>query len=217
MRLHLLLSSSSEIIPYNYQEKLLGTFHKWLGLNELHDEISLYSWSWLQGSGRAEGGLAFPEGAKWFISFWDESIGSRIINGVMKDPAVFSGMEVKEIQIQNTPQFSCREVFKLASPVLIRKYENGRAMHLTYESEEATHYLSETLKKKLKTAGLNNEVRVSFDKSYLHPKTKLIDINGIKSRANYCPIVIEGDPEAICFAWNVGTGHSTGCGFGAMY
>lgn len=60
-------------------------------------------------------------------------------------------------------------------------------------------------------------MKVSFDKNYFNPKTKLVRINGIDSRANFCPVIIEGNPEAIRFAWNVGVGHSTGCGFGAIY
>ena len=45
---------------------------------------------------------------------------------------------------------------------------------------------------------------------------KLVDIKGIKHRASLCPVVIEGDPVAISFAWNVGAGHLTGSCFGAL-
>ena len=126
-------------------------------------------------------------------------------------------MIVKEIQMQNTPQFSKKEKFNVASPVFIRKYdENNKAIHLTFKDEDADFYLTETLKKKLNTANLSTNVKVSFDKNYLNPKTKLVNIKNIKSRANFCPIIIEGDPEAIKFAWNVGVGHSTGSCFGAL-
>ena len=102
--------------------------------------------------------------------------------------------------------------------MFIRKYdENKKAKHLTYEDEEADYYLTETLKKKLQSAKLDYNIRVSFDRSYFKSKTKLVKINEIKSRANFCPVIIEGEPEAIKFAWNVGVGHSTGCGFGALY
>ncbi|MEW6005837.1 MAG: CRISPR-associated endoribonuclease Cas6 [Stygiobacter sp.] len=218
MRLHFNLMPNTKIVPFDYQHYLIGTFHKWMGWNEIHDEISLYSLSWLQGGKMTKDGFDFPNGARWFISFWDEEIGKQLIMSAMKEPDVCCGMKVKDIQIQENPNFSNKEKFIAASPIFIRKYdENRKAKHLTYKDEEANFYLTETLKKKLKTANLDYEVKVSFDKNYMYPKTKLVKINGIENRANFCPVIIEGNPEAVKFAWNVGVGHSTGCGFGAMY
>ena len=218
MRLHFYLTRNNETIPFDYQHYLIGAFHKWMGWNEIHDEISLYSLSWLQGGKMIKDGFDFPNGARWFISFWDEEVGKQLIMSAMKDPKVCCGMVVKEIQMQDTPQFGSRERFITSSPVFIRKYdENKKAKHLTYKDEEADYYLTETLKKKLQYAKLDYNIRVSFDRSYFKSKTKLVKINEIKSRANFCPVIIEGEPEAIKFAWNVGVGHSTGCGFGALY
>lgn len=218
MRLHFNLTPNKEIVPFDYQHFLIGTFHKWMGWNEIHDEISLYSLSWLHGGKMVKEGFNFPQGAKWFISFWDEDIGKQLIMNAMKDPDVSCGMYVKEIQIQETPQFGTKEKFKAASPIFIRKYDgNRKAIHLTTKDEDADYYLTETLKKKLKTVNFNYNVRVAFDKSYHIPKTKLVKINGIENKANFCPIIVEGHPEAVKFAWNVGVGHSTGCGFGALF
>lgn len=218
MRLHFLLTPNSQTVPFSYQNFLIGTFHKWMGWNEIHNEISLYSLSWLQGGKKVKNGFDFPKSARWFISFWDEEIGKQLIMNAMKDPSVCCGMSVKEIQIQETPQFGAKEKFIAASPIFIRKYDEKRkAIHLTTIDEDVDYYLTETLKKKLKTANLDSDVKVSFDKTYINPKTKLVKVNGIENRANFCPVIIEGDPEAIRFAWNVGLGHSTGCGFGAIY
>jgi CRISPR-associated endoribonuclease Cas6 len=218
MRLHFSLTPNIEIIPFNYQHFLIGTFHKWMGWNSIHDDISLYSLSWLQGGKMTNNGFHFPQGAKWFISFWDEEIGKQLIISTMKDPDVCYGMKVKEIQIQDTPHFSNKERFTAASPIFIRKYDdNYKAQHLTVKDKDADKYLTETLKKKLRTAGFDYEINVNFDKYYINPKTKLVKINEIENRANFCPVIIEGNPEAIKFAWNVGVGHSTGCGFGSLY
>ena len=218
MRLHFYLTSNTESVPFDYQHYLIGSFHKWMGWNEIHDEISLYSLSWLQGGKMIKDGFDFPNGARWFVSFWDEEIGKQLIMSAMKDPAVCCGMKVKEIQMQDTPQFGSRERFIASSPVFIRKYdENKKAKHLTYKDKETDYYLTETLKKKLQSAKLDYDIKVSFDRSYFKSKTKLVKINEIKSKANFCPVIIEGDPEAIRFAWNVGVGHSTGSGFGALY
>jgi len=217
VRLHFNLTPNTETVPFDYQHLLIGVFHKWMGWNEIHDEISLYSLSWLQGGKMVKGGFDFPNGAKWFISFWDNEIGKQLMINALKDNVVCCGMTVEEIQMQNTPQFGKKEKFNVASPVFIRKYdEKKKAIHLTYKDPDADFYLTETLIKKLKKADLSTNVKVSFDKNYLNPKTKLVTIKNIKNRANYCPIIIEGDPEAIKFAWNVGVGHSTGSGFGAL-
>ena len=218
MRLHFYLTKNTQAVPFDYQHYLIGAFHKWMGWNEIHDEISLYSLSWLQGGKMIKDGFDFPNGARWFVSFWDEEIGKQLIMSAMKDPAVCCGMKVKEIQMQDTPQFGSRERFIASSPVFIRKYdENKKAKHLTYKDKETDYYLTETLKKKLQSAKLDYDIKVSFDRSYFKSKTKLVKINEIKSKANFCPVIIEGDPEAIRFAWNVGVGHSTGSGFGALY
>lgn len=218
MRLHLYLSPNNQIVPFDYQHFLIGAFHKWMGRNELHDDISLYSLSWLQGGKMIKDGFNFPNGAKWFISFWDEEIGKQLIMSAMKDPDVCCGMNVSEIQIQDNPTFGNKERFTAASPIFIRKYdENRNAKHLTPNDNDADYYLTETLKKKLSIAKLNYKADVRFDKNYFNPKTKLVRINGIENRANFCPVVLEGDPEAIKFAWNVGIGHSTGSTFGALY
>ncbi|MGK9368411.1 CRISPR-associated endoribonuclease Cas6 [Melioribacter sp. Ez-97] len=217
MRIQFSLTPNTELVPFDYQYYLVGRFHKWLGRNEIHDEVSLYSISWLKGGKMARNGFNFPEGGRWFIGFWSEEIGKRLIAGAMDDPDVCCGMKVSVIQIQEEPKFAERERFIAASPVFIRKYdENRKAIHLTFKDEEADFYLTEALKTKLKHANLDYEVKVSFDRSYKRAKTKLVRINGIENRANFCPVIIEGDPAAVNFAWNVGVGHSTGCGFGAL-
>lgn len=218
MRLHFKLSKNEQTVPFDYQHFLIGAFHKWIGWNEIHDEISLYSLSWLQDGTMVKNGFDFPNGARWFISFWDEEIGKQLIMNAMKEPSICCGMNVKEIQIQETPKFGSHERFMVSSPIFIRKYdENKKAVHLTYKSEKVDDYLNETLKRKLEKAELKLKLNVSFDKNYHSPKTKLVRINGINNRASFCPVILDGEPEAIQFAWNVGIGHSTGSGFGALY
>ena len=43
MRLHIKTSQNQIKIPFDYQQKLTGVLHKWLGENnQEHGEISLY-------------------------------------------------------------------------------------------------------------------------------------------------------------------------------
>lgn len=50
MRLHVRFSKNLSTVPFNYHQHLVGALHKWIGeKNELHDQMSLYSMSWLTG------------------------------------------------------------------------------------------------------------------------------------------------------------------------
>jgi hypothetical protein len=66
MRLHFTLTPNQQPLPFAYQHFLIGAFHKWLGHNLLHDDISLYSLSWLQDGTMRNGALNFPRAARWF-------------------------------------------------------------------------------------------------------------------------------------------------------
>ncbi|HKJ32466.1 MAG TPA: CRISPR-associated endoribonuclease Cas6, partial [Balneolales bacterium] len=88
------------------------------------------------------------------------------------------------------------------------------------KDEEADAALTRVLRKKLEKAGYetkDREVMVGFDRSYPKAKTKLVDIKGIKMKASMCPVIVQGTPEAVQFAWNVGVGELTGSGFGALW
>ncbi|MBE2190369.1 MAG: CRISPR-associated endoribonuclease Cas6 [Candidatus Kapabacteria bacterium] len=217
MRLYLSLTPTNTIVPFDYQYLLLGKFHDWLGVNEFHDKISLYSFGWLSGGNVKGKGIEFRNGANWFISFWDEEIGKKIIFNALKRPDFIYGMKVNEVVIRDTPSFTQNEKFMVSSPVLVREYsENKSAKHLTFDDKSADDLMTKTMQRKLSEVGLKNDIQIRFDRDYHKSKTKLIKINGIENRVNVCPIIIEGSPESIQFAWNVGVGHSTGSGFGAL-
>lgn len=220
VRLHFFLSPNVEPVPFDYQHYLTGAFHKWLGHNTQHDEISLYSLSWLDGSSMTRGALNFPRGARFFISFHDDALAERVVNGALTDPEVCRGMRVMEINQQPTPRFGERHTFKVGSPVLAKSKEvEGKVRHFLYSDAEADGVLTATLRHKLDVAGHgapHNTVAVNFDRTYGSPKTKLVAIKNIHNRASICPVTVEGTPEAVAFAWNVGVGHGTGSGFGSL-
>lgn len=217
MRLYFKLSSTNEIVPFDYQYFLLGKFHKWLGENDLHDKLSLYSFGWITEGEVLNKGLTFKSDAMWFISFWDEEIGKKIIFNSMKDADFIFGMKVIDITIKDTPSFSSRERFSVSSPVLIRHYlDNREVKHILSENPLSDELMTKTMQRKLREANCDDDISIRFDRYYPKPKTKLVKINGIDNKANFCPVIIEGNPESIKFAWNVGVGHSTGSGFGAL-
>ncbi|MEO9884690.1 MAG: CRISPR-associated endoribonuclease Cas6 [Balneola sp.] len=221
MRLHLTLTPNTELVPFNYQHQLTGALHKWLGQNDLHDKISLYSFSWLRGKAeRVEGGLNFPNGAKWFISFWEDEHTKKLKDGILKEPEVIFGMKVDKIKEQNIPEFGNDYRFTVASPVLVRaNQDDGSRKHILYNEKEADRILTKRMKAKLQAANLSSgdsDISISFDRSYPNPQTKLVDIKGTKLRTSVCPVKIEGAPQAVKFAWTVGVGELTGSGFGAI-
>lgn len=220
MRIYIKTTPSTRIVPYDYQQRLTGVLHKWLGDNDLHDLISLYSYSWLmKGEGKGKSGLSFDRGSEWFISFYDDTYLKKIIDTILKSPEMFGGMEVKEVFIQENPDLTRQEVFHLASPVLIkRNITEDFEKHYTFNDEESNALMKETLLHKMKEVGLEQDdtLEIAFDLSYHKRKTKKVNIHGIGNIANYCPVIIKGKPETKLFAWQVGLGNSTGSGFGCL-
>lgn len=217
MRIHLKLTQNKIPVPFNYHESLVGAFHKWAGANDFHDNLSLYSLSWLSGGVAKKEGLTFERGASWFISTHDTSILKKVIQGISTDPSINYGMMVKEILIQEEPIFKTKQNFLLASPAFIKRTIDGRVKYYLYNDPTSSDLLTETLKHKLQKAKISDEgVRIEFDKTYPNPITKMISYKTIKCRASLCPVIITGNQQQIAFAWNVGIGNSTGIGFGAL-
>ena len=219
MRIYLKLTPNTEKCPFNYQQNLVGAFHKWIGKNDIHDQLSLYSMSWFSPGKNIKGKyLNFSEGATWFISSPNPNLIKQLIMGIRDNPSVAFGMFVNELVIQQTPTFGNSVKFQVATPVLVqRTLENKRKKQYGFDDGEVDDLLTETLKNKLIKAEINSEgVKVQFDKDYPKPIRKKITYKGIGNLANICPVIIDGPPEAIAFAWAVGVGNSTGIGFGAL-
>ena len=220
MRIHISTTKNTCLVPFDYQQKLVGTIHKWIGNNSIHDSISLYSFSWLNGGQKVSDALNFPKGATMFISFYDDVIIRKVIKSILDDPQMFCGMSVTNITIDDTPSLENQELFYCASPIFIkRKMEDGNIKQFTYDDEQTSTLLKETLTAKMREAGLEEDeaLDIKFDTSYNRKRLKLIHYRGIGNKANLCPVIIKAKPETKLFAWNVGIGNCTGIGFGAIY
>lgn len=220
MRIYLQLTPNTEPVPFNYQQSLVGAFHKWLGENELHDDISLYSLSWLQGGRmrRDKKGYDFQYGAEFCISSPLEDLHQKSVSGIFKDQSIRWGMRVAEVTMKPTPDFGAEHRFLVQSPILIKRERSAgkHQQYYFYDDLVADQYMTETLQKKLNRSNLSTEVSVAFDRSFPNPHTKKITFNQIDIKASVCPVIVKGDPEAVRFAWDVGVGNSTGIGFGAL-
>ncbi|WP_430973915.1 CRISPR-associated endoribonuclease Cas6 [Sunxiuqinia rutila] len=217
MRIHLKIKTTGELIPFDHQPLLTGAIHKWLGWNNEHGRVSLYSFSRLERGRATPDGLKFDKGTSFFFSSHEPELIKKLIAGIQKDSSLFHGLQVEEIILQEDPDFSGRELFFVASPIFIKRKDGERVDHITYDDLRANTCLQETLLTKMKKAGINDEsLRIWFEDKYPKAGTKKINYNGIQNRASWCPVIIEGKPETKRFAWNVGLGNSTGIGFGAI-
>jgi CRISPR-associated endoribonuclease Cas6 len=187
MRLYLQVTRNSKPISFNYQSYLTGAIHKWLGNNEHHGALSLYSFSWFENvSVRKNTGIMLNDNSYFFISAYREELIKQMIDGIMKDPSICFGSRVAEIQIKDTPLFSSTEKFLTGSPVFIKRRFDKSEKHITFDHPQCNDYLTETLQKKLKAANLTFEnIKVKFDTSYSSPKTKVVKYKEITQPGKY--------------------------------
>ncbi|OFX53965.1 MAG: CRISPR-associated endoribonuclease Cas6 [Bacteroidetes bacterium GWB2_41_8] len=217
MRIHLKIQTSNKIIPFDHQPLLTGTIHKWLGWNDEHGKVSLYSFSQLEGGKATPNGLRFERDTSFFFSSHNPDLIKKMISGIQADASMFHGLTVSEIIIQEDPDFSDRELFFTASPIFIKRKAGDRVDHIKFDDSRANSCLKETLQTKMNEAGIEDEsFEIRLETTYPKAGTKKITYNGVQNRANWCPVIIEGKPETKLFAWNVGLGNSTGIGFGAI-
>jgi CRISPR-associated endoribonuclease Cas6 len=221
LRLHLYLSTT-QAVPFDYLPTLKSAFHLWTGHNDtLHNGLSRYSFSWLRGGQAGRGGIRFAEGAHWFISTPNREIIHTIISGVLRAPEIGLGLRVQDVRMQEAPEFTAGEQpFRVASPVFIKhEIELGKpADHLLPGHPLTDELLTTTLRSKLRQAGLVDAgVTVRFDPIHIATaKSKLFRYKQVQCRGSICPVLVSGSSEQIQFAWEVGVGHSTGIGCGAL-
>ncbi len=219
MRLKIKLTKNKTVVPFNHQQKIVGTIHKWLGRNEVHGSPSLYSFSQLQNAELLENGFNFPYGSVFYFSSTDNSLLTRVYKGIKSDPTLFNSLKVYEIDMISEPAFRNRERFYLLSPIFFKQKIEGRKnpRHLTFEDEDIDGLLTESTKKRLVHNGIFDDgLKIVFDRNYSGKKTKVINYKGVGNKTSVCPIIVEGKFETMEFLWNNGVGHSTGIGFGCL-
>lgn len=198
---------------------LTGTIHKWIGNNnDEHGKQSLFSFSFFQNVLSIKNkGLSLKNDSYFFFSSYDIDLCKKVLAGIKRDPDLFNGISVKEVQLMQTPEFCDCERFLTASPILLKLKRDDGQKHILFSDTESSVLLTISIKSKLEKASLSSEgISVEFDNFYPNPKTKLMNYNKIKNKTSVCPVIIKGTPEQIAFAWEVGLGNSTGIGFGAL-
>lgn len=226
MRIQLVLSSNIQPVPFSYLQDLRSALHNWLGPNDIHDDLSLYSLGWLKGGEKVGRSLYFPQGATWNLGFYDSDLGWKLAEGIIKNKNLAYGMSVEKALEISHPGFESPMRFAVDGAVLVRDTRaDGSRECVLWNDIRADVLLTQKLIQKMKKAGLDErhqQVKVRFDRSYTKAREKVMvakrvpNAKDIEHKANVCPVIIEGTPEAIHFAWLVGVGDLTGSGFGAL-
>ena len=179
----------------DYFTKLLGFIHKCLGKNDLHNDISLYSYSHIHNN-------SFT-----FVSY-NINVIDKIVKGAMFYKKMFDNCEVVSFKLIHI--IYQKNVFKCASPFFVKDSENK---HLIFK--EAELQVKSTLIKKAARANIDLS---DFDIEFINfEKTKLIKIHEINNKCFVSSVKIHGNDTVKSFACQVGLGNSTGCGFGFIY
>jgi CRISPR-associated endoribonuclease Cas6 len=90
------------------------------------------------------------------------------------------------------------------------------ALHYSHSTSKSSKVYSTVPISELAKQGLTTDVHVAFDHTYHNPIIKMVKYRDINIKGTLCPVIVEGDPRAVQFAWEVGVGNSTGIGFGAI-
>lgn len=220
MRIYFSTTPNRETVGFDYQAKMISRLHVWLGKDNVeHDELSLYSFSNLTGGYAHAGKLHFENGAHFFFAAHSADVIERVISATRKDPNLVNGMKIQEIVIADRLEPESNRIYcYAASPILVKQWrEAGQWNHLTWDNPACDEIMTNLMKKKMAKAGIEGDIKIRFDRDYAKAKTKLIDIHGIKSKANICPVILESDsPDVLRFTYDAGIGHGTGSGFGAV-
>jgi CRISPR-associated endoribonuclease Cas6 len=218
MRIHLKLTKNSEPVPFTYQEQMTDLIHNWTKEYAYPSKVSLHSFSNLRRGKKVADALSFENGSSFFISSWNNDFLHEIIKSVQENSSFCFGMRVSEIIIQETPDLTNIDFFRLASPVLICRTVANKKEYYYHNDDNAGTLLTETIRTKMKAAGLtpDESLSIAFDVSFHNGHKKRISYKGVSNPVSVRPVIIKGENETKQFIWNVGLGNSTGIGFGAI-
>lgn len=229
MKLKIEFSKNTEPVPFTYVTNLNGYLHKVLGSNnEYHDDISLYSTSFLHGGkiSRDKKFLEFRNGAAWYVSSPDSQFITDFINNVYQNTEFAFGMKLQKVEIIETEPICEGEfyLFRTMSPILLkqRDFETRKNIYYTYEDDVKTtsELMKSIILKKAEKAGIemnSDDFDISFNYEYQQKKIKWITIKTVNNKTSVCPVFLRtSKPEIAEFISAVGIGHSTGSGFGFL-
>lgn len=229
MKLKIEFSKNTEPVSFGYVSNLNGYLHKVLGSNnEYHDDISLYSTSFLHGGkiSRNKKYFEFPNGATWYVSSPDKEFMMNFIKNVYQNTSFAFGMELLSVGLVKTEVHDedGYYLFHTKSPILLKQkdFKTRKNVYYTYEDDvKTTSELFKTIiLKKAEKASFpvkTEDFDISFDYEYTGKKIKWISVKTVNNKTSVCPVFIKtAKPEIAEFIYAIGVGHSCGSGFGFL-
>jgi CRISPR-associated endoribonuclease Cas6 len=179
-----------------YFTKLLGCIHKWLGENNVHNNISLYSFSHIQKD-------------CFYFNAYDNNLIEKLNQGISKDKTMFN--ETKVINIETIGENINKDIFYCASPFFIK----DKNVFKNFNDIDVNSIAKRIIQTKANFANIKlTDFNLEFINFY---KTKLVKIHDINNKCFVSNIKITGDKTVKDFILKVGIGNNTGCGFGFIY
>lgn len=224
MNLTLVMSRPKNVIPYKHHHKVVGAFHKWLGTNVLHDELSLYSLSWLNGGKATKNGLKFNTNPALTISTPYRGIIHELAAGISHDPSFMYDMRVIESFAREpfpdfSDDFEISGTFVLGTPLFVKGQNSKFGLYVSKNLDEINNSISSLMHRKRERGEileypLHIEIVVADnikEKTYSYRKDNVDIYHSANSNVK---IKFTGHPIAVRFAAEVGIGNSTGIGYG---
>lgn len=221
MRLKIDFAHERQRVPFSYHSQMHAYLHALLGKNSLHGQAHTpLCFGPLTGLMRQGDGL-FPihDRVGWWLGAWDERVIKQAIDALAADKAGPFGFSVAGLSVMKQPDLRNGVMkWEAATPILVKRRREGRTwQYVLWDDPEAGDLLKANLMRSLEANGVDAAVwSVRFDQRCRSAKTKLIDVDGVKVRANVCPVYIDADWQAHAYVWSAGLGWSTGMGFGGL-
>lgn len=228
MRIKILFTPSTELVPINNQSELNSYIHKCIGNNNyFHDSFSDYSISSLQGGRLVDKkrGLVQYDNPHFFVTgeqMEDNprpmSLLTTIMTSVMGNPNFINGMKFLNIEFGDFIVNKHCDTIQTISPILL--YDKNIGRNITFKDDNFLKLLIENSKNKLnKISELNKEdidsLKISF-KRIDNAKIKHIKVKNVINTSSLVRLRVEGNPRVRKILYTMGLGKSTGSGFGAI-
>ena len=217
MRAYLTIRAKNKTIPLDHRDALLQVIHQWLGAKRMQENRPPYSFSRFEGGRNSRDGITFYNDTAFFFSAPDSELVVKLADGAKAHPNLFHGLKVSSVEVKEVPDLAKRELFYVASPLLIIPNNQVNAEYMLYNDPGADVLLKEMMTSKLAAHGIIDETfAIAFDKNYASAGIKKISYNGNIMLASWCHVLIKGKPTTKACLWDIGLGNQTRKGFGAI-
>lgn len=214
-------------IRFDEQYNVRGFVYNMLGdkASKYHDKFSPFSVSFVQGGKMKQdkSGIIFEENPYIQISTTHNEIYEDFIesieNAIDNKTANLCGLY--PIRYEDYLDFKCNKTFdviKTISPILLKKdwYKGGEKRKINCKDENWLYELNKNCKEKLQHEGIeDNSFKIVIGNKDAM-RTKMITIGGVFNPCTDGVMTVYGKENTRRKLYELGLGHSTGIGFGAI-